>query len=141
MRHVLDASVGFKWAVVEPLSDKARQLRDDYRTGTIELFAPDVFPLEIAHALTRAERQGRITPAEGALLLADVLTTAPQLFPSLRLLPRAYAISSQMRIGVHDCLDVALAEQEGCELITADDRLVRALQAGYPFIVPLASLP
>jgi predicted nucleic acid-binding protein len=36
---------------------------------------------------------------------------------------------------------VALAEREGCEFVTADDRLVRNLQAQFPFIVSLASIP
>jgi predicted nucleic acid-binding protein len=62
MRYVLDSSVAFKWVVIEPLSDKALLLRDDYRNGVHELLAPDFFPLEIAHALTRAEQQGRLTP-------------------------------------------------------------------------------
>ena len=35
----------------------------------------------------------------------------------------------------------ALAEQEACELITADDKLVKNLQPHFPFIQPLASLP
>jgi predicted nucleic acid-binding protein len=55
--------------------------------------------------------------------------------------PRNYEISSQARIGVYDCLYDALAEREGCGLLTADDRLVRALQPTYPFITPLSSLP
>jgi predicted nucleic acid-binding protein len=38
-------------------------------------------------------------------------------------------------------LYVVLAEQEGCEDITADGRLVKDMQWTYPFIVPLASLP
>jgi predicted nucleic acid-binding protein len=46
-----------------------------------------------------------------------------------------------MRIGIYDCLYVALAEREGCELITADDKLIRNLQAQFPFIISLASLP
>jgi predicted nucleic acid-binding protein len=46
-----------------------------------------------------------------------------------------------VRIGVYDCLYVALADREGCELVTADDRLVRNLQHRFPFIVSLASLP
>ena len=57
------------------------------------------------------------------------------------LLLRACAISSQEKIGFYDCLYVALAEREGCELITADDKLVKNLQAQFPFIVPLASMP
>ena len=48
---------------------------------------------------------------------------------------------SQARIGVYDCLHVALAEREGCELLTADVRLVRAPRPMYPSIVPLSSLP
>jgi predicted nucleic acid-binding protein len=61
MRRGLDSSVGFKWVVPELDSDKALRLRDDYRNGIVELIAPDVFLVEIAHALMRAERQKRIT--------------------------------------------------------------------------------
>lgn len=141
MRSVLDSSVGFKWAVAEALSDKARGLRDEFRRGLRDFLAPDIFPIEVAHALTKAERQRRITPLQGMAHLADVLSTAPFLHPYLPLLPRAFAVASQAGIGVYDCLYVALAEREGCDLITADDRLVRALQASYPFITPLASMP
>jgi predicted nucleic acid-binding protein len=34
----------------------------------------------------------------------------------------------------------ALAEREGCELVTADARLINSLQTSYPFIISLASL-
>lgn len=54
---------------------------------------------------------------------------------------RAFAISSQHRIGIYDCLYVALAEREGCDLITPDDRLVKVLQSHCPFVIPLSSLP
>jgi predicted nucleic acid-binding protein len=142
MRYVLDACDALKWVLPEPDSAIALRLRDDFRNGVHELLAPDVFPAEVGHALAKAERRGIIPAASGAPRLADVLRTLPQLFPSLPdLLPRAYAIASQARIGVYDCLYVALAEREGCELVTADDRLVRNLQARFPFIVPLASLP
>src|SRR5713226_2315283 len=129
MKYVLDSSVAFKTLVAETESAKAQELCDDYRKGIHELLAPEVFPVEIAHAITRAERQGRITPAQGARLLTDVLNRLPQLHSSLPLLPRAYAISSAARIGVYDCLYVALAEREGCELVTADDKLVKNLHA------------
>jgi len=141
MIYVLDSCVGFKWLVVEQETDKARKLRDEYRLGVHELIAPDVFPIEVSHALTRAERQGRITAVEGAQLMTDMLNTLPKLFPSLPLLPRAYQISSSARIGIYDCLYVALAEQENCELVTTDARLLTNLQAQFPFIVSLSSLP
>jgi predicted nucleic acid-binding protein len=36
---------------------------------------------------------------------------------------------------------VALAEREGCELVTVDDKLVRNLQPRFPFIIHLTALP
>src|SRR5262249_60574246 len=119
MKRVLDSSVGFKWVVPELHSDKALLLRDDYRNGIVDLIAPDIFLVEIAHALTRAERQKRITPTQGAFALIDVMNTRPQLFGFTALLPRAYQISSQRNVGVYDCLYVALAEQERCDLVTS----------------------
>ena len=65
----------------------------------------------------------------------------PDLHPYLPLLPRAYAIASAARIGVYDCLYIALAEREGCELVTSDQRLLNALKPTFPFIIDLASLP
>jgi predicted nucleic acid-binding protein len=67
MKDVLDSSVAFKWVVVEALTDKARDLRDGFRRGLHELIAPDILPIEVAHSLTRAERQGRITPPEASI--------------------------------------------------------------------------
>jgi predicted nucleic acid-binding protein len=141
MKYVLDSSVALKWFLTEPDSAKALRLCDDVRHAVHELHAPDVFPVEVMHAVTRAERQGRITPVEGAAFLAETLAELPTLHESVLLLPRAYAISSAARIGVYDCLYVALAEREGCELVTADTKLITNLKAQFPFIVPLGSLP
>ena len=116
MRFVLDSSVGFKTLVAETDSVKAQQLYDNYRKGIHELLAPDVFPVEVAHSITRAERQARITPAQGARLLTDILNRLPQMYPSLPLFPRAYAISSSARrdhltIGKADPLISVLIEE------------------------------
>jgi predicted nucleic acid-binding protein len=119
--------VGLKWLIKETDSDKALRIRDEYRRQLHDLIAPDVFPAEVAHSLTRAERQGRITAAEGRSHFSDMIATLPTLHASLPLRPRAFELSSQVRIGVYDCLYVALIEQENCELITADDRLKRSL--------------
>jgi predicted nucleic acid-binding protein len=141
MKCVLDSSVAFKWVVPEADSAKAQQLADEFARGIHELLAPDIFTTEVAHALTRAERQGRITPGEALRLWTVVMTTAPRLEASTPLAPRAIAISSKMRVGVYDCLYVALAEQESCQLVTADEKLLKNLQPTYPFIVSLSALP
>jgi len=141
MRYVLDTSVAFKWVVGELHADKAIRLREDFRQGIYDLLAPDIFPAELANALLIAERRGRISAGQFPVFLADVLTTPPQLWPTISLLPRTSAIVSGIRISIYDCLYVVLAEQEKCQFVTADDRLVRGLQPQYPFVVPLASLP
>jgi predicted nucleic acid-binding protein len=141
MKYVLDASIAFKWEVPETDSDKADRLRDDLRQAVHELVAPDLFPQELAHALTRAERQGRIAIGQAAIFWADAMTTPPILLSAISLTPRAIDISSSMRIGVYDCLYVALAEREGCEFVTADDKLLKNLGGRFPFIVSLASMP
>ena len=141
MKYVLDSSVAFKWLVAEVDTPKALGLRDDFRQSLVELIAPDVLPIEATHALTRAERQKRISPAQGAALLKDLLLNLPVLQSSLPLLPRAYEISSSKRVGVYDCLYVALAERENCQFVTADDKLVRTLQPQFPFIVHIGNLP
>jgi len=140
MKYVVDSSVGFKWVLIENLSDKARKLRQDYTDGKLNLLSPDVFPIEIAHALTRAERQKRITRPESGVLLADVLKTLPIQSKSLPLLARAAEISSAMRVGVYDCLYVVLAEKKKCRFVTADDRLIKNLQKDFPFIISLDSI-
>ncbi len=38
------------------------------------------------------------------------------------------------------CLYVALAEREGCQLVTSDVRLISVLQKRYSFIIELSSL-
>ena len=141
MTVVLDSCVAVKWELTEIDSDKATRLRDEARTGLREFVAPDVFPAEFAHAITRAERQGRISPTEGAIAVVSMLVELPILHPTAGLLPRAYAISSTARIGIYDCLYVALAEREGCNLVTADDKLIKNLGGRFPFIVPLSTLP
>lgn len=142
MKYVVDASIGFKWEVAELHSDKAQQLRDDYQNAVHELLAPDLFPTEVANALLVAQRRGRLLPGQGPLLLADVFTTLPRIHPSLPdLVPRAYAVAELTQASVYDCLYVALAEREKCQLITADDKLVKKLQPHFSFVVPLASLP
>lgn len=141
MRYVLDASVAVKWVLTEADTPKALALRDEYGRGVHELIGPDLFPIEIAHALTRAERRGVIKPNLSTRLLLNVISTSPLLYPSSPLLIRACDIASAARIGVYDCLYVALAEREGCELVTADDKLIRNLGAQFPLIVPLAALP
>ena len=124
MKHVVDSNVAIKWVLNEPDSPKALTIRDDFVRQIHELISPDVFPIEVAHALARAERKGILVPPQGIRALTTILQILPDLHDSLDLLPRAFEISSTLRLGVYDCLYIALAERENAPLITADNRLL-----------------
>jgi predicted nucleic acid-binding protein len=138
MKYVLDASVALKWCLSEANVDNALKLRAEFETGIHDLAAPDLFPVEIAHALSKASRQRRISDDEAKAHYFNILTTPPRLFPVQRLLDRAFQLSLDLRVPVYDCLYVALAEELNCQLVTADSKAVRTFQ-GLP-VVDLASI-
>jgi predicted nucleic acid-binding protein len=137
--EVLDASVGLKWVLNESDSDKARALRHQFRAALREFVAPNLFAVECAHALTKGERKRTIVNPQD--LYDEVMLDSPRLRPSVPLMVRAIEIARKARIAVYDCVYVALAEQEGCDLITADRKVINALQKDFPFITDLATFP
>jgi predicted nucleic acid-binding protein len=139
MKYVLDASVAIKWVIVEPDSNRATRLREDCRNAIHDLIAPESFAIECAYSLTKKQRQ-RLLP-DARALWDEIMLDAPAFAPILTLADRALDISIQARHNFYDCLYVALAEREGCDLLTADAKLVTNLQPAFPFITSLAALP
>jgi predicted nucleic acid-binding protein len=141
MKSVLDASVAVKWVLVESNTDKARHLRDASRQGQHELIAPDWFLTEVTNILGKAAARKMITAAEARQGYSEIVADMPNLHPTLPLLNVAFDLALQHQRAVYDCLYVALALQEKCQLITADESLVRQLQPVYGCLVSLSSLP
>ena len=143
MKYVVDCSTAFRWFVAEMNTPKALRLRVEFDNGTCEQLAPDLFPTELANALLVAEqgKTPRIGPGDAALFLAQALQSLPVILDAVPLLPRTQEIAKKYQRSVCDCLYDALAELEQCDFISADDKLVNALQSAFPFVVSLASLP
>src|SRR5438128_10772350 len=127
MRYILDASAALCWVLPRPNSGKALLLRAEFQNAVHELIAPSVFSGEVASALTKAERQRLIPVGDARPLLGRVMRTPPVMHPYESLLDRAVDISSQTRSGLYDCLYVARAERERCELVTDDKKLIANL--------------
>lgn len=125
MKYVIDTSVDIKTYVQEQESGQAVRLRNEYHQGVHELIAPDIFPTEMCNVLMILERSGKIKSGDSDLFFRQCLSELPPLLPAVPLLPRALEIAKQFRQTVYDCLYVALAEREACELVTADDKLLR----------------
>lgn len=137
MRLILDSCVGLKTVLPEKDSPLALALMDDFRNQIHELIAPDCYLAECANAITRAERKGIIQPPDGEAKFKIILRTSPVLHPHLPLLPRAFELSSSKVHGFYDMLLIALAEQEGCQVVTSDEKLAQKFPSD---VVLLSSL-
>ncbi len=144
MKYVLDASVAICWVIPRPLTPKAVQLRDEYQRQIHELLAPAVFMDEVAGALTKAERQKdtkghRRRPGGPALRQGHEQSPGSDRACAADRPGHRHLLTNPERL--LDCLYVALAEREGCPLITADQKSINNLAPHFPFIVALATLP
>jgi predicted nucleic acid-binding protein len=101
--------------------------------------SPPTSSRPVFNALLKGERTKRINLGEARTLYVSIGADIPALHPYLPLMPRAGDIASRYRVALYDCLYIALAERESCEVITAD-RGISSLQAQFSFILPLASL-
>jgi len=141
MKYVLDTSAVIKCVIPETDSLKVIRLVEEYIQAIHELIAPDLFSSEVANVLMMAERTGKIRAGEALAFFHDILSASPVCYAATPLLPRAIEIALTFRQSAYDCLFVALAEREGCELVTADDKLIKAIGAAMPFVISVASLP
>jgi predicted nucleic acid-binding protein len=122
---VVDASVAFKWYFEEPWSDAARRLLSGGR-----LIVPRLFFLETSNILRkRCERKEM--SADDARATADSLAELPlEVWADHRLVRPALDLALDLRVSMFDAVYVALAVRLQAQLVTADRRLVNALQGG-----------
>lgn len=117
---VVDASVVFA-ALVENTADGVWA---ESVVADGELIAPHLLPAEVANALRRAERAGRLS-RDAASLAFDWLSELPiQLVPFEELSDRVWELRDT--VTAYDAWYVALAEALGVDLATLDYRLIRA---------------
>lgn len=134
-RYVLDASVAAKWILPgsgEPLASEAMNICADYAAGRTELSIPGFFWAEIGNILWKAVRHRRTNFAaahEGLMALSEY--GLPEI-PTRDLLKDASQIAHAFDRPVYDAIYLALALSLGCEMLTADEKLVNAVGSRLP---------
>ena len=135
MQRVVDASVAAKWFLPEPHKNKAEKLLRDFLADKVDLIAPDLIVAEVGNVLWhRSILRGDISANQASESFAYFLAIPLTLQPSSTIAVAAFKLAAETRHRIYDMLYVALAQQNGCEFVTADEKLVNKLGGTFPFI-------
>jgi predicted nucleic acid-binding protein len=138
----IDASVAVRWIVDdEPSRAGALVLRSSLETGRVMAIEPSHFLLEVAGAVDRAVRDGRIDLelARSALLALEAVTFDET--PPMAVAADAFDVAVSTGLRVPDAAYAVCAARNHALLITADLRQLEAAELlGIP-VVALADMP
>jgi predicted nucleic acid-binding protein len=120
---VIDASIAINWVVEEGGTDLALALQLQAR-----LMAPDLIVAECANILWKKVQRKELDKNE-ALNAARLLQSAEiELVSTWGLMEPATRLAIELNRPAYDCLYLALAVENGCRFVTADERLVNRIR-------------
>jgi predicted nucleic acid-binding protein len=139
---VVDASVGIKLFLVEPLADRADALFAGLADSPpARLYVPDLFYVECANILWKYVQRFGYSPEDARRDVADLVRLPLQVVSTADLAEIALALALEHRITAYDATYAALAQQAALPLVTADEALVRRLEASALNVRWLAEWP
>lgn len=125
---VVDASVGIKLFLVEPLSDEAHALFAGLTSDLpARLHVPDLFYIECTNILWKYVKRFGLSHEDARFFVQQLGQLSLLASPTQALAGEALDIALAYDITAYEATYVALAQQLDLPLITADARLVRLL--------------
>jgi len=123
---VVDASVAIKWYVREADSETAQRIL----LAPANLHAPGLLRLELANGLWKNWRRKLVSVGQIGEALTSLDRTIERWHVPERLIAAALKLSFALDHPVYDCIYLALAQELGAPLVTADRRLLAIAPAG-----------
>ncbi|MDJ0514773.1 MAG: type II toxin-antitoxin system VapC family toxin [Trichodesmium sp. MO_231.B1] len=127
-KYVVDASVGIKQFIPNPLLGKTKQLFANLSYSTIEIYVPDLFYVESANTLWKYIRAGQLTSKQVQEYLSVLKMYPLQVVSTVELMETAVNIAVYQNISVYDATYVALSENVEAPLLTLDKKLLNSLR-------------
>jgi predicted nucleic acid-binding protein len=128
LKCVVDASVGIKKFIIEPLTPKVDQLFAHLDDPNVRLYIPDLFYVECTNILWKYIRSGLYDSAEAQANLADLKLLRFTPTPTADLIREALSLSIAHGISAYDACYVALSQRNNVPLLTQDQRLANTLK-------------
>jgi predicted nucleic acid-binding protein len=123
---VVDASVGIKLLLVEPLSDRVDTLFAHLTDGPPSRFyVPDLFFIECANIMWKYVRRFGYPAAVAKQDIIDLTRLPLRVISTAALAEAALELSVQHGSTAYDSAYVALAQRLSLPLVTADEALAR----------------
>ena len=128
-RCVVDASVGIKLFVDEPLSEQAHALFAKLSEDPpAELYVPDLFFIECTNVLLKYMRRFGRSLEDSQADTVDLNKLALKPVSTADLMTDALLLASQMNLSAFDSCYAVLAHQLNIPLITADEPMAQAVE-------------
>lgn len=127
---VLDTSVAVKFYVPEELREEALEVLAAAESGRLELVAPGTLYPEFLNALWWKHRRDELSREEVREGWEKLISDRPaSLYAPENLMPRAVEITLESGVIIYDALFLALAEDADTLVVTADGKLLKALES------------
>lgn len=128
-KAVVDASIALRWVLRDEKEAHVDALLEQWVASLTEMLAPPLFPAEITNALYLSIRRNRLTLDEAQLALNTIMQLGIRIAEPVGLYSRSLHLAATYGVAsAYDAQYVALAEMEGCELWTADEKLAASIK-------------
>ena len=126
MIGVVDTSALIRLFIPDgPLPDGFDKFLRGVERGLNTAIAPELLVAEATNVINKKQKSGELTGNEGDQLLSDLLSVPIRLFPHRPVLLRAFEMARKYNLTVYDTLYLALAEEHGAVIFSADNQLLK----------------